>query len=322
MDQWFRIAKGIRITTCHRKRSQRMTITIRRNPEFTDLLRKNLNKRYEERRRLGDSSIHVSDILPSNCIRKQYYSRKFPEIDPISNESVHHFVRGEASEFVITNLADMGVAQAELEMDGLIAHPDIMNEKNGEVGGESMELKSKEQSVIVELKDTVAGKRLDITDQKFTTYLRQLLYYLAMTGIEKGIISIRYNTRELRWMKCDSIGDYFFRPYDGKDVGIESWQVLLPKEDIAREILKNEMVRRKTLFVKALQENNVSILPRLVDATRNTKCPYCKFYQKCMNEDSETEDAKEMTKEKDLLDINGVVDFKPSSDSGYIDKKI
>ncbi|MGB7952909.1 MAG: hypothetical protein WCF23_02920 [Candidatus Nitrosopolaris sp.] len=88
-----------------------MTITIRRNPEFTNLLQKNLNKRYEERRRLGDSCIHVSDILPTNCIRKQYYSRKFPEIEPISNESVHHFVRGEASEFVITSLANMGVAQ-------------------------------------------------------------------------------------------------------------------------------------------------------------------------------------------------------------------
>ena len=55
--------------------SSKMTITIRRNPEFTNLLQKNLNKRYEERRRLGDSCIHVSDILPTNCIRKQYYSR-------------------------------------------------------------------------------------------------------------------------------------------------------------------------------------------------------------------------------------------------------
>ena len=154
------------------KRIQKMTITIRKSPEFTDLLQKNLNKRYEDRRRLGDSSIHVSDILPTNCIRKQYYSRKFPEIDPISNESVHHFVRGEASEFVITNLANMGVAQAELEMDGLIAHPDIMNEEKGERGGEATEVKAKGQSVIVELKDTVNGKRLDITDQKFTSYLQ------------------------------------------------------------------------------------------------------------------------------------------------------
>ena len=287
-----------------------MTITIRRNPEFTDLLQKNLNKRYEERRRLGDSCIHVSDILPTNCIRKQYYSRKFPEIDPISNESVHHFVRGEASEFVITNLANIGVAQAELEMDGLIAHPDIMNEEKGDAGGvESTEVKAKRQSVIVELKDTVNGKRLDITDQKFTSYLRQLLYYLVMTGIEKGIISIRYNSRELRWTKSDSEGDYFFRPFNAKDVGIESWEVFLATGDIAREILKNEMVRRKNLFLKALQENNVSILPRLAEAIRNTKCPYCKFYQKCMNEDSETEDAREMAKEIDFLDISGVVDF-------------
>jgi hypothetical protein len=290
-----------------------MTITIRKSPEFTDLLQKNLNKRYEDRRRLGDSSIHVSDILPTNCIRKQYYSRKFPEIDPISDESVHHFVRGEASEFVITNLANMGVAQAELEMDGLIAHPDIMNEEKGERGGEATEVKAKGQSVIVELKDTVNGKRLDITDQKFTSYLRQLLYYLVMTGIEKGIISIRYNSREVRWTKSDSEGDYFFRPYNGRDVGTESWQVFLPKEDIAREILKNEMIRRKSLFLKALQENNVSILPRLAEAIRNTKCPYCKFYQKCMNEDSETEDAREMAKEIDLLDISGVVDFNPFS---------
>jgi hypothetical protein len=73
-----------------------------------------------------------------------------------------------------------------------------------------------------------------------------------MTGIEKGIISIRYNSRELRWTKSDSEGDYFFRPYYGRDGGIESWQVILPKEDIAREILKNEMIRCKSLFLKAL----------------------------------------------------------------------
>ena len=293
-----------------------MTITIRKSPEFTDLLQKNLNKRYEERRRRGVSSIHVSDILPTNCIRKQYYSRKFPEIDPISNESVHHFVRGEASEFVITDLANMGVSQAELEMDGLIAHPDIMSEnEKGEENERLIEagVKAKGQSIIVELKDTVNGRSLDITDQKFRSYLRQLLYYLVMTNIEKGIISIRYNSRELRWIKSSTEGDYFFRPYNGRDVGIESWQVFLPKEDIAREILKNEMVRRKSLFLRALQENNVSILPRLAETIRNTRCPYCKFYQKCMNEDNETEDAREMAKERDLLDISGVVGFKPFS---------
>ena len=273
-----------------------MAITIRKNPTFTDLLQKNLQSRYEDKRRV-DNIVHVSDIIPTTCIRKQYYSRKFPELDPLSNESVHHFVRGESSEFVITELASLGVAQATIEMDGIVAHPDIMNEV---------------ESVIVELKDTVNGKRLDITDSTFRAYLRQLLYYLVMTGIEKGIISIRYNIRELRWIKSDSEGnDYFFRPFNAKDVGIESWEIHLPATDVVREILKNEMVRRKNLFLKALEENDVSILPRLPEFARNKKCSWCPFYDKCMNKDNETDKAKEMSNESDILDINGVVDFKP-----------
>src|SRR5918911_3514803 len=275
-----------------------MVITIRKNSEFPDLLQKNLKSRYEERRRL-DETVHVSDIIPTTCIRKQYYSRKFPEIDPISNESVHHFVRGESSEFVITKLANIGVAQADIEMDGIVAHPDIM---------------SSDESVIVELKDTVNPKRLlnsdnfyDDSNDTFRSYLRQILYYLVMTGIQKGIISIRYNIKELKWIKSDSEGDYFFRPFNAKDVGIESWEVFLASGDITREILKNEMVRRKNLFLKALEEGNVSILPRLIDDAKRTKCPHCQFYDKCINQDLETDEAREMAKEIDFLDVSGVV---------------
>jgi hypothetical protein len=279
-----------------------MTILIRKNQEFTDLLQKNLMSKHEEKRleRL-DNTVHVSDIIPTTCIRKQYYSRKFPEVSPLSNESVHHFVRGEASEYVITQLADMGVAQADIEMDGIVAHPDIMSDGDKE---------GKIKNVIVELKDTINGRRLNFYDSTgtFRAYLRQLLYYLVMTKIEKGIISIRYNIKELKWIKSDSEGDYFFRPFDAKDVGIESWEVFLPSHDIAREILKNEMVRRKNLFLKALEESDVSILPRLIDDAKRSKCPCCPYHEKCINRDSETYEAQEMAKETDLLDIGGVVD--------------
>lgn len=270
-----------------------VAIKVKKNKEFTELLQKNLKARYEERKRI-DTIAHVSDIIPTTCIRKQYYTRKFPDYDSISNETVHHFVRGESSEFVITQLADMGVAQANIEMNGIVAHPDIMT------GG---------KDTIVELKDTVGGKRLDFYDETFRSYLRQLLYYLVMTNIEKGIISIRYNIKELRWIKSDSEGDYFFRPFEAKDVGIESWEVVLPAGDIAREILKNEMVRRKNLFLRALAESNVSILPRLIDEAKRNKCPHCQFYHKCIDQDSESEEAKKMAKEIDLLDIRGIVDF-------------
>ena len=105
-----------------------MAIIIRKNPEFTNLLQKNLMAKYEDKRR-RDNTVHVSDIIPTTCIRKQYYSRKFPDMDRLSNESVHHFVRGESSEFIITQLADLGVAQADIEMEGILAHPDIMSIK-------------------------------------------------------------------------------------------------------------------------------------------------------------------------------------------------
>lgn len=273
-----------------------MVITIRKDLSFTDLLQNHLKARYEKRRRNVEDSVHVSDILPSTCIRKQYFGRKNPELDEITNESLQHFLRGESSEAAITSLADMGVSQKDLEMDGLIAHPDIMNE-----------------NLIVELKDTLSNKRLTINDHQFKSYIRQLLYYLVITGIENGIVSIRYNNRELRWLKTDSEGnDYFVRPKNSKAPEIESWSVFLPKGDIARELLKNEMVRRKTLFQKSLQENNVSILPRLREDIRSSKCPRCKFYDVCMDEENdETTEAKEMVKEIDLFDICGFVDFKP-----------
>ena len=274
-----------------------MAIIIRKDSSFTDLLQNNLKDRYEKRRRNIEDNVHVSDILPSTCIRKQYFGRKNPELDEISSESVQHFIRGESSEAAITSLADMGISQMDLEMDGLIAHPDIMN-----------------QDQIVELKDTLSNKRLGIYDYQFKSYLRQLLYYLVITGIEKGIISIRYNNRELRWIKTDSDGnDYFVRPKNSRAPEIESWSVFLPKDDIARGLLKNEMIRRKNLFQKSLRESDVSILPRLKENIRNSKCPWCKFYDICMSKDNdEAQEAKDMVKEIDLLDINGLIDFRPS----------
>lgn len=273
-----------------------MTIKIRKDTKFTDLLLNSLRKRYEERKqeRIGNAPIHVSDILPSTCIRKQYYARVFPDKDPIGEESMHHFIRGEASEFAISRLADLGISQADLKFDGLVAHPDIMNE-----------------NLIVELKDTLSGKRLDITDSTFLSYLRQLLYYLVITGIENGIISIRYSTKELRWFGSDEKGDRYLRPKDGKGPGIESWSIYLPKDDMIRDLLKNEMSRRKNLLIKALEYHKPSILPRLVEPAKSKKCPICPFLEICHNVDGETQEAVEMALEKDFLDISGIIDFKP-----------
>ena len=100
----------------------------------------------------------------------------------------------------------MGVAQANIEMDGIVAHPDIMTGN---------------KDTIVELKDTVAGKQLNFYDETFRSYLRQLCMLSCHDEYRKGIISIRYNIKELKWIKSDSQGDYFFRPFGAKDAGIK-----------------------------------------------------------------------------------------------------
>ena len=276
-----------------------MPITIRPDSEFTNLLKSNLRARYDNRKtdRIGLAPIHVSDILPSSCLRKQYYSRTYPDEDPITDESIHHFVRGESSEFAITQLARIGVAQAELRMDEIVAHPDIMDNTDG-------------NKVIIELKDTTSGKRLDINDYTFRSYLRQLLYYLIMTGIEKGVLSIRYNIRELRLLKKDESGEYFFRPNNSKSPGIESWSINLPKDDIMREILRNEMVLRKTILVSALEKHDVANLPRLTEPLKSAKCPNCPFYRRCY-EDMENEKALDIAQQTDIFNIRGTLDFRP-----------
>jgi CRISPR/Cas system-associated exonuclease Cas4 (RecB family) len=276
-----------------------MAIIIRPDLEFTDLLKNNLRSRYNDRKkdRIGLAPIHVSDILPSSCIRKQYYSRVYPDEDSITDESIHHFVRGESSEFAITQLAKIGVAQTELQMDDIVAHPDIMDNTDG-------------KKIIIELKDTVSGKRLDINDYTFRSYLRQLLYYLVMTGIEKGIISIRYNIRELRLIRKDETGEYFFRPNNAKLPGVESWSVNLPRDDITREILRNEMVLRKKILVNALDNHDVAILPRLIEPLKSSKCPNCPFYRRCYD-DMENERARDIAQQTDIFDIRGTVDFRP-----------
>lgn len=276
-----------------------MPVIIRPDSEFTNLLKSNLRARYDNRKtdRIGLAPIHVSDILPSSCLRKQYYSRTYPDEDPITDESIHHFVRGESSEFAITQLARIGVAQAELRMDEIVAHPDIMDNTDG-------------NKVIIELKDTTSGKRLDINDYTFRSYLRQLLYYLIMTGIEKGVLSIRYNIRELRLLKKDESGEYFFRPNNSKNPGIESWSINLPKDDIMREILRNEMVLRKTILVSALENHDVANLPRLTEPLKSAKCPNCPFYSRCY-EDMENEKALDIAQQTDIFNIRGTLDFRP-----------
>jgi hypothetical protein len=165
--------------------------SIKTDCEFNNILKRNLAEKYRRKRRIASEWVHVSDILPSSCLRHQYYGRVIPQEDQqtiiVDDSQVHAFVRGEASEHIITALANIGAAQVPIEMDGIVAHPDIMvNNK-----------------LIIELKNT-AGNRLTLDDTTFQGYVLQLLYYMVMTKIQKGILAIRYEIKDLQWIGRDS----------------------------------------------------------------------------------------------------------------------
>jgi hypothetical protein len=177
--------------------------------------------------------VHVSDILPASCLRKQYYSRRFPELDPLTDDMVHHFTKGLASEHVITSMAGIGAAQVPVVNSdiGVQGHPDLFIEKNKNHDNNNNNNNTVEddssvnvnfsngEQVIIELKDTSSGERMDFKNSTFKSYLNQLLYYLVLTEVGKGILCIRHNIKELNWIKRDDKGDYYIRPSDAKPVG-------------------------------------------------------------------------------------------------------
>ena len=51
--------------------------------------------------------------------------------------------------------------------------------------------------------------------------------------------------------------------FDAKPVGIESWSVILPLNDISRDLICDQTIQSKECFLKALTNNAVEVLPRL-----------------------------------------------------------
>jgi hypothetical protein len=271
-----------------------MTFTLTRDYEFTKTLADNLRKKYENNRRDENESVHVSDIIPSSCLRKQYYGRKFPEKDTLSDETVYAFIRGESSEHIITQLANIGAAQCRIEHKGIVARPDILRKDAGALPSSFL---------VVELKDSASlGKRLRPGDFSFDSYLNQLLYYLVISEVENGVLCIKYSTHELIWYQRNSDGDHYVKPPNSRPPGIGCWHVYLSMNDPLRAELEQEMVIRKAVFLSALKTNDVEILPRVTGMAKRLKCKRCPFMTQCWTEDDETQEAMRMATEPSIVE--------------------
>lgn len=290
---------------------------IRKNNWWAAVLQAALWRRFKTWERDETEPPHVAEVNKESCLRATFYKRKYPQLAPLTDESVHHFTRGEASEYILTQMAKLGQKpDAPIEKLGVIARPDFYTEKAGIEkvldipleDGSTITIALESDSVVVELKDTVTGERMEFDNFVFRSYLRQLAYYMVLTGAERGFISIRYNVKELIWAYRSKGFDFFKRPTtDPQNVGVESWEIILPHDDPVRRELEEEIEHRGNLLLTAIKTNNVSILPRVPQKKFNFKCKGCPFKDRCYNEDGETAEAAEYRESEDLFDKEGSV---------------
>ena len=282
-----------------------MPILISKYSTFINILRSNLKEHYNSHRRNIDDKIHVSDILWGSCLRKAYYARVIEDYE-FTDDDIDNFVRGESSEHVLVDLADIGVGQHELFFeDDLIARPDLLSVSPSD-SNEQQQQQQQPKNLIVEFKDTKSFERLTPENPKFKGYLRQLLYYLIISGFDAGVLCIRYaSNRKLQWIKRDEKGDYFFSPLINNETGenklpeLETWTVILEKDSDIREILKDEIRMRVSMLRAALDSKNPLDLPKVAE---EWKCIRCPFLKNCNPLTIEKQDSK-----KDVLDDGKII---------------
>ncbi|MBA3284486.1 MAG: hypothetical protein H0U27_05425 [Nitrosopumilus sp.] len=280
-----------------------MPILISKDSAFINILRSNLKEHYNSHRRDIDDKIHVSDILWGSCLRKAYYARVIKDYE-FTDDDIDNFVRGESSEHVLVDLADIGVGQHELFFeDDLIARPDLLSVSPSDSNEQQQQ---QPKNLIVEFKDTKSFERLTPENPKFKGYLRQLLYYLIISGFDAGVLCIRYaSNRKLQWIKRDEKGDYFFSPLVNNETGenklpeLETWTVILEKDSDIRELLKNEIRMRVSILRAALDSKNPLELPKVAE---EWKCIRCPFLKNCNPLTIEKQDSK-----KDILDDGKII---------------
>lgn len=268
-----------------------MVFSIRKDDTFNQRLQCNLTERFTSNRRSVNEAVHVSD-LTSGCIRKAWFRRKYPNNDVIEIDTALHFLRGISSQYALTQLLKLDRIEVPIaSKDGeIVGHVDAI-------------IRDGNKDCIIEMKSTNSMAHFDLDHHTFREYLRQVLYYLVLSDLEKAYLVIKYEQHEQRFFKRDKEGNmHYIRERDHKPARLETWEIVLSKNSIERQKIEAEMMEAKALFLESLQTDNVAKLPRLTGASRFIKCRSCAYYQKCFNEFGQDQSAVDFASKVGILD--------------------
>jgi hypothetical protein len=145
-----------------------MVFSIRKDDTFNPRLQHNLTERFTSNRRSVNEAVHVSDLI-SGSIRKAWFRRKYPDNDVINIDTTLHFLRGIASQLLKLDRVEVPIASKDGE---IVGHVDAI-------------IRDGNKDCIIEMKSTNTIAHFDLDHYTFREYLRQVLYYLVLSDLEK-----------------------------------------------------------------------------------------------------------------------------------------
>lgn len=258
-----------------------MPIEVSEDKEFEKQFVDSAIKLFEEknRQRISDNLLHIGDL--TYCLRKAWIPHIITSRNKLDIYSVENFRRGLGTEHSIVTILDYIHSneetnfQMDVEFDGITGHPDFVVKDD----------------IVYELKSTNKIDKLSLTSDNLKSYIRQITYYLLVTGIETGRIIINLNlpfhmTYERNQVRKDDDPNYLYRiKYHHKNNQLPYYflKLTIPKDDPLRDRVKDILVNKiKPLYNHVRKNRDLTVIPRLPDfTTGGWKCKSCNVRDIC-----------------------------------------
>jgi hypothetical protein len=255
-------------------------IIIEEDKEFEKEFEQAAIKLHQENnvKRANNGLLNIGDT--TYCNRKSLIPIIFPSRAGLDIYEVDNFMRGDGAEHSIVKILEYmnkekdKTFQLEILFDKITGHPDFV------INGET----------VFELKSTNVIKDLDLESSNLKSYIRQITYYMLLTGIEKGRIIIKYGLPfEMQWIRKDAKdGENIYKvKYRTKSNKSPYYHIKLTisKDAEIRTKIKDILTQKiKPVLDQAIKNRDLTIIP-VVDGKKaipmDWMCSYCKHKEIC-----------------------------------------
>lgn len=225
---------------------------------------------------------HIGD--GTMCLRKSMIPYIFPSQNKPDVYDRDNFMRGLGMEHSVVDILKVMIPDGEFQMDiyfdKITGHPDYTDPKN---------------KMIFEIKATNITEPITIESDYIKSYIRQIVYYMLLTGYSDGIIVIKYSLpffieydKEInkKLKKRGEKGSYWAKIKPHNKNNIIPWlfiSVNISEDEPLRNSIRDILTKYiKPTYFRAINNRDLTIIPVLDEKKeRNWKCTNCKAKKIC-----------------------------------------